>query len=65
MSDYGSGDDFYDDEITSGPIVEDEMDYDPLPDLVDAGFYEIDDGYCDWCEVSGHMFRNCPRRDDN
>jgi hypothetical protein len=22
------------------------------------------EGYCDLCEVEGHTFRTCPRRDD-
>ena len=28
-------------------------------------FIETLEGYCDYCEVAGHTFRTCPRRDDN
>lgn len=39
-------------------------DYDDTPDPYDR-FLEAIEGYCDYCEKTGHTFRSCPRRDDD
>lgn len=52
----------YDDE----PAVsyeEDPRDWTPEPDAF-ALFRDAVEGYCDLCEVVGHMVQTCPMRDD-
>lgn len=39
---------------------EEERERDPWNQFIDNII-----GYCDYCEVEGHTFRTCPRRDDN
>lgn len=34
-------------------------------DRAEAAAAEAMEGYCDLCEVTGHTFRTCPRRDDD
>lgn len=36
-----------------------------MPENTGVRFGPVDEGYCDLCEVEGHAFRTCPRRDDS
>lgn len=56
-----SGDEFYGDDITSG-LGRDFNDQ--LDQLIEDTIEERHELYCDLCEVEGHTFRTCPRRDD-
>jgi hypothetical protein len=46
---FGMDEEEYDEELV--PVVTDEQ--------------VVDSQYCDYCEIEGHTFKNCPKRDDH